>query len=68
VRGGARRLLAPELVDEPINRNAFVRPQYEEREDRALLCSAEVEQALARPSLEWPEHAELDWFFAARLA
>ena len=45
LRRRRRRLLAPELVDQPVRRERFVRVDQQEREQRTLLAAAD-----ARPS------------------
>ena len=53
--GGLGRLLAPELVDEPVGRHDFARAQREEREQGTLLLTAHFEGATVDADLERPE-------------
>jgi hypothetical protein len=55
-----RRRTVPELLDEPVPRNALVRVQDEKAEERALLRAAEREDVLAPDDLERPEDAKLE--------
>ena len=41
LRGGGRRTVAPELVDEPVGRDRLVRAQKEQRQKSPLLAAAE---------------------------
>ena len=59
VRGRARRLAAPELVDQAVDGDRLVRVQEEDREQRTLLRSPEWEELVPFAGLERSEDAEL---------
>ena len=64
-RGGSRRLLSPELLDEAIVRDDLARTDEEKPEERPLLVPTEGERPLRCDDLERPENPEVD---AARQA
>ena len=49
-RRGSRRMLAPELIDETLSRDRLVRPQEQQRQQRALVPAAERHVAAPRRS------------------
>ena len=53
--GSLRRVVAPELVDEPPRRDHLARAQREKREQGALFLAAHVDDATVDVDLEWPE-------------
>src|SRR5207302_401673 len=59
LRGTRGRLLAPELVDEPLGRDDAVSVQQEEREERARLLRCEADGSAVDDRLERPEEPEL---------
>jgi phosphate-selective porin len=56
--GRARRLLAPELVDEAIGGDTLVRVEDEQREQRGGLSAAQVQGPLSGQDLEAAEDAK----------
>ena len=69
LRGGRRRALAPEVVDELVLRHDLVRAEEEGGEQRTLLGAAEVEAPAVFHDLQWAEdpklHPALTPFFPA---
>ena len=59
LRGRRRRLVAPELVDQAVNRNDLVRPQQEDGEQRTLLRSSERQDTSTVSDLERAEKPEV---------
>ena len=57
--GGRRRLLAPELVDEPRRRHDLVRPQQEHGEQRPLLRTTERKLTAIVPGRDRTKNPEL---------
>ena len=55
-------MLAPELVDEPLGRDRLVRPQEQQRQQRALVPAAERHGPLPVEDLERAEDPELQHF------
>ena len=55
VARGSGRPLAPELVDQPVARNNLVGVEEEDREEGALLRTADRDHPLVLPDLERPE-------------
>ena len=55
-RGGA---LAPERVDQAVGRDALVRVERQQREDRPLLGSPQRERPPIADYLKWPKEAEI---------
>ena len=55
---GPRRILGPQLVDQPRDRNGLVRADHEVGEERALLRRPQHDGNVRDPRLEWPEHPE----------
>ena len=55
----ARRTLAPELLHEPVGPNDLVRMQNEQREQRAALRAANLDQLAVTTDLERAEYEEL---------
>ncbi len=53
--GSLGRLVAPELIDEPIRRDDLAGAQRKEREQGTLLLTAHFEAATVDPHLERPE-------------
>jgi hypothetical protein len=51
-------MLSPELVDETLRRDRLVRPQQEQRQQRALVPAAERHGCLPVEHLERAEDAE----------
>ena len=58
IGGALRRILAPELVDQPVRRDHLVRVDEKQREQRPLLGSAQRDLARIVPYLERPENPE----------
>ena len=59
LRGGRRRALAPEIVDERVLRHDLVRAEEEGGEQRTLLGAAEVDAPAVLHDLEWAEDPKL---------
>ena len=59
-RGVVRPVVAPELLDQPVARDDGPRPEQQQREQAALLDSAEAKPPLAFPHLEGTENAEVE--------
>ncbi len=59
LRGGLRDLLRPKRLCEPVGRDDLVRMEEQEREQRALAGSAEIERAPGIEHLERPQNLEL---------
>jgi hypothetical protein len=57
---GWRRRSAPELVDEPVDRDDLVAVDEQEREQRALLPAGKRERDTSLRDLERPQHSEFD--------
>ena len=54
---GGRRVIAPDVVDEPVARDDLVRVHQKDREQRSLLRSAERERCRAAHHLDGAENA-----------
>ena len=67
VRRGGRRVVLPELVDEPFDGDDLAGAQDEEGEHGSLLPAADRERAVADPNLDRPEEVEPDGGIAWRL-
>jgi hypothetical protein len=52
LRGACRRILTPQLVDDLLERDDLVRTQQQQREERALLVTAEVDRTTCVQYLE----------------
>ena len=61
LRRARRRLLVPELVDDPIDRDNLVRVQQEKREQGALLTPPERQLAIAVAHLERTEDPKVQF-------
>ena len=59
LRRGVRRSAAPDLVDQPVAGDDFVRPQQERGQQRTLPRPAEWNRRVAVGDLERPEDPEL---------
>jgi len=55
-----RRRIPPELVREPVARDRLARVQQQDREEAALLRSAEAQRSPPIPDLERPEQQEFE--------
>ena len=60
MRGRRRRLIAPDLVDQPLDRDDLARVQQQDGENRALLRAPEPKRTPVRPRLERAEQPEPD--------
>ena len=58
--GGVRRILRPQLVDQPLGGDELVRPQGEGREQRSLLASTQGERFAVEVHLERSEDQEFE--------
>jgi hypothetical protein len=58
-RGVGRRPIAPDDVDEPVERHHLVGVDQEGGQQESLLRAAEVDPAVPVADLEWAEHLEL---------
>jgi hypothetical protein len=58
-RRGLRRLLAPQLFDQPVGGDDLVGVQQEERQQCALLLPSEVERSVVVDHLEGAEQPKL---------
>ena len=58
VSGGSGRVLTPDVVDQPLDRNDFVRMQEQHGEHDALLRASERHRDPVDADLEWPEDEE----------
>jgi hypothetical protein len=67
VRCGWGRAVAPDLVDEPLERDNLVRMKQQQRQDRPLLLTTEGERTTTDPGFERPEERELNLFVNSRL-
>ena len=56
--GGLGRVVAPELVDQPLGRDDAVRLEQQQREHGALLARAEIQRDAVTVGLERPEQSE----------
>ena len=59
VSGAVGRLVAPQVIDQPVGGNDPVGVKNQDGEERALLCSSKREHPPLDDDLERPEHAEL---------
>ena len=59
LRGGRRRPLAPQLIDEALGAEHRAASQDEERESRPLPAPAELEQLVAIPDFEGAQNPEV---------
>lgn len=59
-RRSSRGMLAPELIDETFSRDRLVRPQEQQRQQRALVATAERQCLLPVAHLEGTEDPELE--------
>ena len=59
LHGSVGRALAPECIDQAVDRDGLVHVQQEYRENGARLGSPEGERASVCEDLEWPEDAEI---------
>jgi PHD/YefM family antitoxin component YafN of YafNO toxin-antitoxin module len=59
LRRGRRRALAPEVVDEPVDRHSLVRVEKQECEQSTLLPAAEWEWMALADDLERTKDAEI---------
>ena len=59
-RRSSRRMLSPELIDETLSRDRLVRPQEQQRQQRALVATAERQCLLPVAHLEGTEDPELE--------
>ena len=66
--GGGGRIVAPELVDQALERDDLVRPQQQQCEHGSLFGAAEREHTVSDLSLERPEQAKGDYGASVRLA
>ena len=66
MRRGRGRPIAPDLVDEPIERDDLVRMKQQQREDRPLLLTPEWKRTTTDPGLDRPEERELELFVTSR--
>ena len=57
--GGRRRRLAPQLVDQPIDRDGLARAEQEEREQSPLLRTLNANRPALVPDLERSEDPEI---------
>ena len=64
----ARRLVAPELVDDAIGRDDVVRPDEQRREERALPLAGDLDELAVALDLERPQDAEFDHRLLVTLA
>ncbi|MGH3134980.1 MAG: hypothetical protein ACRDPV_00625 [Gaiellaceae bacterium] len=55
-----RRMLVPELVDEPVARDDLVRMNDQDTEQRALTGAAQGDLPAVPPRLQRPENPELE--------
>jgi hypothetical protein len=67
VGGGGRRILAPDFVDQALERHDLARAEEKEGEDGSLFRSAEREQAITCLGLERSEQSKSDATSAVRL-
>ena len=67
VRRGGRWILAPDFVDQALERHDLVRAEKKQSQDRSLLRPAEREQAITGLGLERPEQSKGDPGTALRL-
>ena len=57
--GPSRRLVTPELVDQPVERHHPVDVDQQDSQDGALFPAADVHQPALDPNFEWPQNVEL---------
>jgi hypothetical protein len=67
VRRGVRRALAPELVDQPVDRDGLSEAEREAGEERPRLRAAELDEAVAATDLERSEETEVERSRVGRL-
>jgi hypothetical protein len=60
VRGRRWRPIAPDLVDQPLDRDDLARVQQQDGKNGALLRAPEPKRVLVRPRLKGAEQAEPD--------
>jgi len=53
------RLVAPDLIDQPVGRDNLVRPNDEMRQNQALFGSTESETFVVLADLEWTKYADV---------
>jgi hypothetical protein len=59
-RGGVRRrMVAPQVLDQPVSADDLVRLEHEQSEHGTALRTPQVERATVPPNLQRPEHSEL---------